>query len=81
MSKALFTASIYSHIVQFYRPYLAAFRRLGWTVDVACGGTPTEIPEARQVVYIFLKKEMFSPAMGRPADSCGGCSRWKGTTW
>lgn len=38
MSKVLFTASTYSHIVNFHRPYLAAFRQLGWRVEVACGG-------------------------------------------
>lgn len=61
MSKVLFTASTYSHIVNFHRPYLAAFRRLGWTVEVACGGTPMEIPEAHRVVYIPFEKEMLSP--------------------
>ena len=61
MSKALFTASTYSHIVNFHRPYLAAFRQLGWTVEVACGGTPMEIPEAHRVVYIPFEKEMLSP--------------------
>lgn len=61
MSKVLFTASTYSHIVNFHRPYLAAFRRLGWTVEVACGGAPMEIPEAHRVVYIPFEKEMTSP--------------------
>ena len=61
MSKVLFTASTYSHIVNFHRPYLAAFRRLGWTVEVACGGAPMEIPEADRVVYIPFEKEMTSP--------------------
>lgn len=61
MSKVLFTASTYSHIVNFHRPYLAAFRQLGWTVEVACGGTPMEIPEAHRVVYIPFEKEMLSP--------------------
>ncbi|MBM6721499.1 glycosyltransferase [Pseudoflavonifractor phocaeensis] len=60
MSKVLFTASTYSHIVNFHRPYLAAFRQLGWTVEVACGGTPMEIPEAHRVVYIPFEKEMLS---------------------
>ncbi|HIY21341.1 MAG TPA: glycosyltransferase [Candidatus Flavonifractor merdigallinarum] len=60
MSKVLFTASTYSHIVHFHRPYLAAFRQLGWTVEVACGGTPMEIPEAHRVVYIPFEKEMLS---------------------
>lgn len=61
MSKVLFTASTYSHIVNFHRPYLAAFRQLGWRVEVACGGTPMEIPEAHRVVYIPFEKEMLSP--------------------
>ena len=61
MSKVLFTASTYSHIVNFHRPYLAAFRRLGWTVEVACGGVPMDIPEAHRVVDIPFEKEMTSP--------------------
>ena len=61
MSKVLFTASTYSHILNFHRPYLASFRQLGWTVEVACGGTPMEIPEAHRVVYIPFEKEMLSP--------------------
>lgn len=61
MSKVLFTASTYSHIVNFHRPYLAAFRQLGWRVEVACGGAPMEIPEAHRVVYIPFEKEMLSP--------------------
>lgn len=60
MSKVLFTASTYSHIVNFHRPYLAAFRQLGWTVEVACGGTPMEIPEAQRVVHIPFEKEILS---------------------
>ena len=64
MSKVLFTASTYSHIVQFHRPYLAAFRQLGWTVEVACGGTPMEIPEAHRVIDIPFEKSMLSPRNG-----------------
>lgn len=60
MPKILFTASTYSHIVNFHRPYLAAFRQLGWRVEVACGGAPMEIPEANRVVYIPFEKEMLS---------------------
>ena len=61
MSKVRFTASPDSHRVNFHRPYLAAFRQLGWTVEVVCGGTPMEIPEAHRVVYIPFEKEMLSP--------------------
>ena len=61
MPKVLFTASTYSHIVQFHRPYLAAFRQRGWTVEVACGGVPMDIPEANRVVDVPFEKEMLSP--------------------
>lgn len=65
MPKILFTASTYSHIVQFHRPYLSAFRALGWTVDVACGGAPMEIPEAHRTIHLDFEKQMLSPRNGR----------------
>lgn len=60
--KVLFTASTYSHIANFHRPYLRAFSRLGWTVDVACGGAPRDIPEARRVLHLPFEKSITSPA-------------------
>ena len=60
--KILFTASTYSHIVHFHRPYLRAFAELGYTVDVACGGAPMEIPEARQVIHLPFEKSMTAPS-------------------
>lgn len=60
--KVLFTASTYSHIVHFHRPYLKAFAGLGWTVDVACGGAPRDIPEARRVIHLPFEKSITSPA-------------------
>lgn len=60
--KVLFTASTYSHIVHFHLPYLREFTRLGWTVDVACGGTAMDIPYARRVVHLPLEKSMTAPA-------------------
>lgn len=60
--KVLFTASTYSHIVQFHLPYLREFTRLGWAVDVACGGGPMAIPGARQVIHLPLEKSMTAPA-------------------
>lgn len=60
--KVLFTASTYSHIVRFHRPYLRAFQALGWTVDVACGGGPMDIPEARRVIHLPLEKSITAPA-------------------
>ena len=60
--KILFTASTYSHIAHFHRPYLRAFAELGYLVDVACGGTPMEIPEARQVIHLPFEKSMTAPS-------------------
>ncbi len=60
--KVLFTASTYSHIVHFHLPYLREFARLGWRVDVACGGQPMDIPAARQVIRLPLEKSMTAPA-------------------
>ena len=60
--RALFTASTYSHIAHFHRPYLRAFAQLGWTVDVACGGEPLPIPEARRVIPLSLEKSIWAPA-------------------
>lgn len=59
--RVLFTASTYSHIANFHRPYLQEFRRLGWHVDVACGGEEKKIPEADQLIHIPFKKSMTSP--------------------
>ncbi len=63
MSKAiLFTASTYSHLYNFHRPYLAAFRDLGWNVHIACGGSAMEIPEADQTLSLPFEKKMTAPA-------------------
>lgn len=58
--KVLFSASTYSHIANFHRPYLREFRRLGWRVDIACGGEPREIPEADRAIHIPFEKSMTS---------------------
>lgn len=60
--KILFTASTYSHIVRFHRPYLRAFARQGWTVDAACGGAVMDIPECRRVLHLPLEKSITAPA-------------------
>lgn len=60
MRRVLFTASTYSHIVNFHRPYLREFKRRGWEVDVACGGTVMAIPEADHVIHIPFEKEISS---------------------
>lgn len=59
--RVLFTASTYSHVVHFHRPYLAEFARLGWGVDVACGGAPMDIPEAEEVFSIPFEKKLTAP--------------------
>lgn len=65
--KVLFTASTYSHIVRFHRPYLRAFAELGWTVDAACGGAVMDIPECRRVIHLPLEKSITAPANFRAA--------------
>ena len=66
--KALFTASTYSHIAHFHRPYLRALSDQGWTVDVACAGERMDIPEARRVIHLPFEKSMSSPANFRAAS-------------
>lgn len=59
--KVLFTASTYSHIVNFHLPYLAAFRENGWIVHVACGGREMPIDCADAVMHAPFQKKMSSP--------------------
>lgn len=58
----LFTASTYLHLFNFHRPYLAAFRALGWEVHIACGGARAEIPEADREFPLPFEKKMTAPA-------------------
>ena len=46
--KVLFTASTYSHIVNFHLPYLRKFQEEGWTVHAACGGRSMPIPDVER---------------------------------
>ena len=62
MHRILFTASTFSHIRTFHLPYLRAFRALGWKVDVACGGTLPDLPDADRVIVLPFEKRMSSPA-------------------
>lgn len=59
--KVLFTASTYSHIVNFHLPYLRRFQEEGWTVHAACGGRAMDIPCADEVMDLSLEKSMWSP--------------------
>lgn len=62
MPAVLFTASTWSHIAHFHRPYLRAFRALGWQVHVACGGASLPIPEADACFDVPFEKKMTAPA-------------------
>lgn len=63
----LFTASTFSHIVNFHLPYLRWFREQGWTVHVSCGGGKVSIPYASETFEIPFEKKMSSPANFRAA--------------
>lgn len=54
-------ASTWSHLAGFHRPYLRAFRELGWQVHAACGGEPRDIPEADARFQLPFEKKMSSP--------------------
>lgn len=62
MPVVLFTASTWSHIAHFHRPYLRAFHALGWQVHAACGGASLPIPEADACFDIPFEKKMTAPA-------------------
>ena len=59
--KVMFTASTYSHIVNFHLPYLRKFREEGWTVHAACGGRSMPIPDVERVIELAFEKSMRSP--------------------
>ena len=59
--KVLFTASTYSHIVNFHLPYLRKFQEEGWTVHAACGGRSMPIPDVERVIELPFEKSMRSP--------------------
>lgn len=58
----LFTASTWSHIVNFHRPYLQAFRNLGWQVHVAAGGEAPPLSEADRTIPLPFEKKMTAPS-------------------
>ena len=62
MPKVLFTASTYSHLATFHRPYLEAFRDMGWQVHTAAGGDLRPLPEADLTVLLPFEKKMTAPA-------------------
>ncbi len=61
MPKVLFTASTFSHILNFHLPYLRAFQREGWEVHVACGGEEREVPWADRSFTLPFEKKITAP--------------------
>lgn len=61
MRSILFTASTYSHIVNFHLPYIKEFKRQGFKVDIACGGKQMGIDCADNVFHIAFEKSIISP--------------------
>lgn len=76
--KVLFTASTYSHIVNFHLPYLRRFQEEGWTVHVACGGQPMPIPYADLTLDLPFEKSMSSPKNFKAAAVLRGKIREEG---
>ena len=76
--KVLFTASTYSHIVNFHLPYLRKFREEGWTVHAACGGAPMLIPDVGRVIDLPFEKSMGSPKNFKAARLLGAELRREG---
>lgn len=76
--KVLYTASTYSHLWNFHRPYLAWFRRQGWEVHTAAGGDPGDLPEADQAVELPFAKRMTAPSNFRCAALLGARMRREG---
>ena len=67
--KVLYTASSFSHIMNFHIPYLKWFRDRGYEVHVACGGVADKIPYADRVLSLPFEKSMLSPKNLRAAKS------------
>lgn len=71
MRKVLYTASTYSHIRNFHRPYLDWFRKEGWLVHVAAGGAASGVPEADECLSLPFAKRMTAPSNFRCARLLG----------
>ncbi len=61
MEKILFTASTYSHLLNFHLPYLHSFAEQGRTLHAACGGVPAFVPYLAETIHLPLEKSMSSP--------------------
>ena len=72
MPSVLYTASTFSHILNFHLPYLRRFRELGWQVEVACGGPVRDIPLPTGRCRCRWRKKMSSPANLQAASQLRG---------
>ena len=54
--RILFTASTWSHLANFHRPYLRALADRGYLVDGACGGAPAELGISMSTLWRKIKK-------------------------
>lgn len=59
--KLLMVASNWQHIRHFHLPYLAEFRKQGYTVILACAGVPADSQCCDQALDVPFTKSMFSP--------------------
>jgi len=59
--KVLYTASTYSHIEHFHRPYLRELQHQGWEVHIACAGAPERAPCADKSFALPFVKRMAAP--------------------
>lgn len=58
MKKLLMTASTFGHIKRFHQPYLEQFKKLGWTVHVACGGQVVPLAWTDELIPVPFEKRM-----------------------
>lgn len=72
MPTVLFTASTYGHLATFHRPYLQAFRDMGWQVHIAAGGELRPLPEANWRVLLPFEKKMTAPGNFRAQQQLRG---------
>lgn len=71
MPVVLFTAVHLVPSCGFHRPYLRAFRELGWQVHAACGGSRGTFRKLTRASSCPLRKKCPPPAIFRPRHSCG----------
>ena len=58
--RILITSSTWLHVKCFHLPYIEMFKKMGYRVDVACGGVPLELPHADRMIQLPLEKSMLS---------------------